>query len=145
MSERPDRLRSLLFAPASRPDVVAKLPRSGPDGVVLDMEDAVPPGGKVEARTVARELGPKLATEHPELAVYVRVNSVVSEWFDDDVRTALTPELAGVVVPKLESVAQLERVVDAARAAPVARSSGCSRASSPPRASGASRSCCGRR
>lgn len=34
--ETPPRLRSLLFAPASRPDMCAKLPRSGPDGVVLD-------------------------------------------------------------------------------------------------------------
>ena len=33
------RLRSLLFAPASRPDVLRKLPRSAPDGVVIDLED----------------------------------------------------------------------------------------------------------
>jgi citrate lyase subunit beta/citryl-CoA lyase len=116
---KPDgsRLRSLLFAPASRPDVVAKLPRSAPDGVVLDLEDAVPPAGKADARVVARDLGAQLATEHPELAVYVRVNAVVSEWFDDDVRDALAPELAGVVVPKLETVAHLERVEAALAAA----------------------------
>ena len=93
--------------------MVAKLPRSGPDGVVIDMEDAVPPNGKADARVVGRELGARLAGAHPEIAVYVRVNSVVSEWFDDDVRTALSPELAGVVVPKLESVTDLERVVGA--------------------------------
>jgi citrate lyase subunit beta/citryl-CoA lyase len=106
-------LRSLLFAPASRPDVVAKLPRSGPDGVVLDLEDAVAPSGKAEARVVARELGEQLATGHPDLAVFVRVNSVVSEWFADDVRDAVHRSLAGVVVPKLESVAQLDDVAHA--------------------------------
>ena len=111
MSER--RLRSLLFAPASRPDVVAKLPRSGPDAVVLDLEDAVAPSGKADARAVARELGERLAAENPGIGVYVRVNSVVTEWFTDDVREALRPGLAGVVVPKLESVAQLDAVADA--------------------------------
>jgi citrate lyase subunit beta / citryl-CoA lyase len=112
VSERP-RLRSLLFAPATRPDVVEKLPRRGPDGVVIDLEDAVPAAGKAEARVVAHDLGARLAAEHPPLAVFVRVNSVSSEWFADDVRAALTPGLAGVVVPKLETVAQLETVSDA--------------------------------
>ena len=107
------RLRSLLFAPASRPDVAAKLPRSGPDAVVLDLEDAVAPSGKADARAVAAELGERLASENPGIGVYVRVNSVVTEWFADDVREALQPGLAGVVVPKLESVAQLDAVADA--------------------------------
>ncbi|MCU1457200.1 MAG: CoA ester lyase [Actinomycetia bacterium] len=107
------RLRSLLFAPASRPDVVAKLPRSEPDGIVLDLEDAVAASGKSEARAVARELGGKLASENPGIAVYVRVNAVVSEWFADDMRVALQPDLAGVVVPKLDSVAQLDTVAEA--------------------------------
>lgn len=107
------RLRSLLFAPASRPEVVAKLPRSEPDGVVLDLEDAVAPSGKQDARRVARELGGRLATEHPGIAVYVRVNAVPTEWFTDDVRRALHPDLAGVVVPKVESPAQVEAVLEA--------------------------------
>ena len=41
MSSAPSRLRSLLFAPANRPDVLMKLSRSGPDGVVIDMEDEI--------------------------------------------------------------------------------------------------------
>jgi citrate lyase subunit beta/citryl-CoA lyase len=113
VSERRGRLRSLLFAPASRPDVVVKLPRSAPDGIVLDLEDAVAPSGKAEARVVARELGEQLAVEHPGIAVFVRVNSVVSEWFADDVRDTLQPRLAGVVVPKLETSAQLDAVAAA--------------------------------
>jgi citrate lyase subunit beta / citryl-CoA lyase len=116
VTENPRRLRSLLFAPASQPDVLAKLPRSEPDGVVIDLEDAVPAGGKVDARRHARELGPKLAHEHPDLAVYVRVNAVPSPWFDDDVRAALDPSLAGVVVPKLESSAQVTQVAAALEA-----------------------------
>jgi hypothetical protein len=40
------RWRSVLFAPANRPELAAKLPRSGPDAVVLDLEDAVAESAK---------------------------------------------------------------------------------------------------
>jgi citrate lyase subunit beta/citryl-CoA lyase len=110
-STGPRRLRSLLFAPASRPDVLAKMPRSAPDGVVIDLEDAVPPAGKVDARAAARVAGAGLATDHPGIAVYVRVNAVPTEWFAGDVADGVAPEIAGVVVPKLESTEQLETVV----------------------------------
>ncbi len=113
MSDVPTRLRSVLFAPASRPEVLRKLPRSGPDAVVLDLEDAVPPDGKPEARVHAREVGAELADEHPALAVFVRVNAVSSPWFADDVRDGLAPGLAGVVVPKVETPADVEAAAQA--------------------------------
>jgi citrate lyase subunit beta/citryl-CoA lyase len=94
-----------LFAPASRPDVLAKLPRANPDGVVLDLEDAVAPNAKADAREHSREAGAMLAREHPDLAVYVRVNAIASEWFADDVARGVPAGATGVVVPKLESAA----------------------------------------
>lgn len=109
----PARLRSLLFAPASRPDVLAKLPRTGPDGVVIDLEDAVPAEAKAAARPHARAAGTELATAHPDMAVYVRVNAVPTEWFAQDVADGVAPEISGIVVPKLESPHQIETVVDA--------------------------------
>ena len=107
------RLRSLLFAPASRPDMCAKLPRSGPDGVVLDLEDAVASTAKAEARVQARTMGAELHRQHPDLAVFVRVNPLGSEWFANDVAEGLAEELSGVVVPKLETAAQIELVHEA--------------------------------
>jgi citrate lyase subunit beta / citryl-CoA lyase len=110
------RLRSLLFAPATRADVLAKLPRSNPDGVVIDLEDAVPADGKVAARENARTVGRELAAAHPHLAVYVRVNAVPTEWFAGDVAEACVPELTGIVVPKLESVDEVDTVAAALQA-----------------------------
>ena len=104
------RLRSALFAPASRPDLLPKLPRSGPDGVIIDLEDAVAPSGKVQARPVAAAAGRDLRRAHPDLAIFVRINALDSEWFEGDVAEALTPALTGVVVPKLESAAALDLV-----------------------------------
>ena len=69
-----DRLRSLLFAPAVRPEMLAKLPGTGADGVVIDCEDATPPGAKEEAREHARRIAPEIAGRGS--LVFVRVNAV---------------------------------------------------------------------
>lgn len=106
-------MRSLLFAPGNRAEVLAKLPRSGPDGVVLDLEDAVPAEAKGQARGIVARAAAELRDGHPALAVHVRVNAVPTEWFADDVAQALIPGIAGVVVPKLESADQVTAVAAA--------------------------------
>ncbi|SEI64210.1 citrate lyase subunit beta / citryl-CoA lyase [Deinococcus reticulitermitis] len=112
----------MLFAPGNRADLIAKLPRSGPDAVVIDLEDAVPATdeAKAAARPVARDAARELLAAAPHLAVFVRVNSPHSPYFDDDL-SVLTPELTGVVVPKLESAQDARRVADtlAARGLPL--------------------------
>ena len=113
MSTRPERMRSMLFAPGNRPDVCAKLPRCRPDAAVLDLEDAVPPQLRVEARALVRNQGAELARAHPEISWYVRVNAVASEWFAGDIADALGPELDGVVLPKVDTVDQITEAADA--------------------------------
>jgi citrate lyase subunit beta/citryl-CoA lyase len=103
------RWRSVLFVPANRPELAAKAPRSAPGAVVLDLEDAVPPAAKVDARGSAARAAAELAGVVP---VCVRVNPPGTEWFADDV-AALPPDLAAVVVPKLDSAAQLAEVAGA--------------------------------
>ncbi|HEX4108944.1 MAG TPA: CoA ester lyase [Solirubrobacteraceae bacterium] len=102
-------MRSLLFAPATRPELVAKLPRSGPDAVAIDLEDAVPEAGKAQARPLARAGAAELLAGTAAIKVFVRVNGPATEHFDQDVAEAVPPG-AGIVVPKLESSEQLGRV-----------------------------------
>jgi citrate lyase subunit beta / citryl-CoA lyase len=109
------RWRSLLFVPGNRPELAAKAPRSRPDAVVLDLEDAVPPAGKPGARATVRQAVADLAGVVP---VCVRVNPPASPWFADDV-AALPPGLDAVVVPKLESPAQVADVAAALGDRPV--------------------------
>jgi (S)-citramalyl-CoA lyase len=45
--------RSWLFTPATRPDRFAKASAAGADIAILDLEDAVAPGDKAQARTIA--------------------------------------------------------------------------------------------
>jgi citrate lyase subunit beta/citryl-CoA lyase len=104
---RPGRLRSLLFAPATNAAVIAKLGTRGADAVVIDCEDATPAELKVAARSAARTAAPALAA--PGVAVTVRVNAPASEWFVDDIATALSADVAAVVVPKVERLTELDR------------------------------------
>ena len=94
-----------------RPELLAKMPATGADGIVIDCEDATPPTAKAEGRAHAARLGPELSGQGS--AVYVRVNAVPSEWFADDVAGGVTDALSGIVVPKLESLEQAERVAAA--------------------------------
>ncbi len=108
MTDELERLRSLLFAPAVRPDFIERLPERGADGVVIDCEDATPPGAKPDARRNARDLAPRIAGRGSE--VFVRVNAVSSPWFAADMEEALSDALSGIVVPKLERLDQLEAI-----------------------------------
>ena len=109
------RLRSVLIAPAVRADFIAKLPSRGADMLFLDCEDAVPSNAKAEARDLARSSVPELVVAGCQ--VVVRCNPVGSEWFDADIAQALAPEVAAVVIPKIENLDQLDyaaTVLDAA-------------------------------
>jgi len=102
-------MRSLLFAPGNRADVLAKLPRSGPSAAVVDLEDAVPPDRKDQARAVAHEVAPELVNQ---VRLMIRVNAVDTPDFADDVRHGLPAGLTGVVVPKLESATMVDEVAN---------------------------------
>jgi citrate lyase subunit beta/citryl-CoA lyase len=91
--------RSLLIAPAVRPDLVAKLPRSGPDAVIIDLEDGVPAAQKEEARVLAGAGVEVVARLDAELPIFVRVNPRWSGYLEPDI-AALASQITGVVVPK---------------------------------------------
>ncbi|MBN9735682.1 MULTISPECIES: CoA ester lyase [unclassified Pseudonocardia] len=111
MSTRdPLTVRSLLFVPGGRPEMLAKVARSRPDAVVVDLEDAVAPADKEQARAAAsaalREARPGAGT------VLVRVNPPGTPWHEADVAAVadLAETVDGAVLPKYERVEQLDRV-----------------------------------
>lgn len=110
LNNHPLLLRSALFAPATRAELLHKLPRSRPDAAVIDLEDGVPPDGKEAARSIAHAGAEKLAASHPQLHLFVRINAVGTPWFVDDIVQALPPVLTGIVLPKYESLDQLDRL-----------------------------------
>lgn len=72
--------RSLLFVPGDRPDRYARAVASGAHAVILDLEDAVAPAAKAQARA---EVAAWLAQGGHGI---VRINAADTEWYQEDVR-----------------------------------------------------------
>ena len=101
-------LRSLLFVPADSPRKIAKARSLRPDAFLYDLEDAVAPDKKQQARAwLEAELG-SLAGSPSK--IIVRVNRVRSEFFDADLRAAVHPAVDGLLLPKCDDPADLARV-----------------------------------
>ncbi|WP_110658005.1 HpcH/HpaI aldolase/citrate lyase family protein [Salinicola halimionae] len=93
--------RSALFVPANRPERIPKALASGADIVIVDLEDAVAPEAKSEAR---RALGEFLEGA-PHGAIWVRINAADTADFAEDLALCRDQSgIAGLVVPKAESV-----------------------------------------
>jgi citrate lyase beta subunit len=100
----PSRLRSLLFVPGTRPDRFEKALAAGADAVIFDLEDAVEPARKAEARRLVGEFLTAAAPAGPRPQRFLRVNPSQSHWFDDDLDLVRTLEgIDGVVLPKCEA------------------------------------------
>jgi citrate lyase subunit beta/citryl-CoA lyase len=106
-------VRSLLFVPGSDERKLEKVASFGADAVVIDLEDAVADEEKSAARAVTREAIPRAGAAGA--VVIVRVNSIATGRMEEDVATVVRPELAGIMVPKLEDAETLP-AVDAALA-----------------------------
>ncbi|MBU1383385.1 MAG: CoA ester lyase [Alphaproteobacteria bacterium] len=92
--------RSVLYLPASNPRAIEKARGLNADAVILDLEDAVAPDAKAEARQAA-VAGLTAGGFAPRVGV--RVNGLDTPWGADDLAAlaGLTPDF--VVAPKIES------------------------------------------
>jgi citrate lyase subunit beta/citryl-CoA lyase len=95
--------RSLLFVPGPRPDRFAKAHAAGADVVIIDLEDAVAPEDKDEARGHAAKW---LAQGNTAM---VRINGAGTPWHDADVEAVATRN-GSVGVPKAADPDVLSRL-----------------------------------
>ncbi|HEX6299965.1 MAG TPA: CoA ester lyase [Acidimicrobiia bacterium] len=89
-------VRSMLFTPGDRLDMLEKATSSGTDAVIVDLEDAVSGDRKPTARENLARL--------PDSPVpfYVRTNAADTGMLWDDVMAIEESELVGVILPKAE-------------------------------------------
>lgn len=96
-------MRSKLFVPGSRPELFAKAAASEADALSLDLEDAVVPARKDEARqAVAGFLRALPQGSHGKVMI-VRVNGLATPLFKPDLAAIVGPGLDVVNVPMVES------------------------------------------
>lgn len=96
-----------LFVPAHEEHKVRKALASAADAVILDLEDAVPPGMKDAAREAAARTA---LTERPAGApqLWVRVNGAETAHFARDLEALDWARVDGVVLPKAEQPLAVE-------------------------------------
>jgi citrate lyase subunit beta / citryl-CoA lyase len=112
--------RSCLSVPASSERKLEKAPGVGADEVVIDLEDAVAPAAKDEARAAA--VASLASPAWDGTTVSVRVNAPRSAWCHLDIAAlaSLPDRPVSIVVPKVESghdLAFVERLLDGIEAA----------------------------
>ncbi|EMA59878.1 HpcH/HpaI aldolase/citrate lyase family protein [Halorubrum kocurii] len=109
--------RSLLFSPGDRPELMRKAPRAGADVICFDLEDAVAPDRKAEARESVRAVlaDPDFA---PDAEVCVRLtasepavdlDALVGAGERPATDRRADPCLDAVMLPKVESPDRVER------------------------------------
>ena len=105
-------MRSLLFVPGNSAKMIAKAAAGSADVIILDLEDAVRPDAKPEARKIVVET---LAGASTGPRRYVRVNSLDTAWCREDVEAVIPAGPDGIVLPKSfgpEDVARLSDLIE---------------------------------
>ena len=89
----------MLFLPASNPRAMARARESRADLVVLDLEDAVRPADKVEARNSAVEA----VRSDWGMPVAIRINGIGSEWHSLDLDAVARSGCQYAILPRVSS------------------------------------------
>lgn len=106
--------RSALFMPASNPRAMEKARSLPCDVIILDLEDAVAPEAKGDARAAA--VAALRAGGFGSREVVARVNGLDTEWGADDLAALRDVAVDGVLLPKVsgpEMLAEARAAVDA--------------------------------
>jgi citrate lyase beta subunit len=104
-----------MITPGHRPERLAKAVGLAADSLIFDLEDAVPPARKVEARAVVAQALTELSFGRRERAV--RLNAIGSADFIADMAALPWARIDAVMLPKVEraeDLQQLDAALDAA-------------------------------
>jgi len=102
-------LRSFLFVPGDKKNMLDKIPGIDSDAFILDLEDSVSSEEKASARknisfvlSGLKEYGKN---------IFVRVNEAGSDDVIDDLKKTYSPKIDGFVVPKFESIESINDII----------------------------------
>ncbi|HEX7133550.1 MAG TPA: CoA ester lyase [Iamia sp.] len=97
--------RSVLYMPGANERALEKAKGLAADAIIFDLEDAVAPDAKAEARD--RVCAAVASGEYGNRELTIRLNGLDTEWHADDLAAAAAAGPAAVVVPKVGSVADV--------------------------------------
>jgi citrate lyase subunit beta/citryl-CoA lyase len=105
--------RSVLYMPGSNPRALEKARELPADVLILDLEDAVAPEAKLQAREAVVKA---IQGGFGDREVLVRINGLDTRWWVEDIDAAASARPDAILVPKVSSPRQLQdlaaRLVD---------------------------------
>lgn len=116
--------RSWMFVPGNKERFLVKASTSDADCVFLDLEDGVPVAEKAIARIMVAHA---LSGPWGGPLRFVRINSIDSPWWKEDLEAIVGPQLEGICVPKVRLPSEISvleeslRMLEAARSLPAER------------------------
>ncbi len=103
-------LRSLLFLPGNKPNMLIHAATFGADAVIFDLEDAVSPSEKDAARILVRNT--MRYGDFSCCAVIVRINGADTPFWKQDLDTILPEGPSMILLPKAAVPASVQEVSD---------------------------------
>ena len=100
--------RSVLYMPAANERALDKAKSIPSDALIFDLEDAVSPDSKPDARRNA--VAAATSGEYGQREITIRCNALSTQWGADDVTAAATAGVSAVVIPKVNSVQDVDDV-----------------------------------
>ncbi|HSC13523.1 MAG TPA: CoA ester lyase [Gammaproteobacteria bacterium] len=101
-------LRSPLFVPGNKANMLEKALSVGADALVPDMEDSVPAAEKANARETTARFLPRLAASGRP--VIPRVNALETEWIEADLEAVVGAHIFGISVGKVRSAGDIATI-----------------------------------
>jgi citrate lyase subunit beta/citryl-CoA lyase len=107
--------RSVLYMPAANERALEKAKTIAADALIFDLEDAVAPDAKDQARQQASSAAASGDYGNRELTI--RCNGLDTPWGAADIAAAVAAGPSAIVIPKVTGVAHLGQIADAMEAA----------------------------
>src|SRR5210317_870415 len=102
--------RSVLYIPGSKDRALDKARGLPVDAIIFDLEDAVSPDAKIEARETLKSA---LAAEgYGARYKIIRINGLVSEWGQGDIAALRDADADAFLIPKVDSPDDVQAVAD---------------------------------
>lgn len=100
--------RSCLYMPASNQRALEKAKTLPADTIIFDLEDAVAPDAKQDARVQA--CAALQSGEYGRRELVVRINAMDTPWFTEDLKQACLNKADAVLVPKILSADDIRQI-----------------------------------
>ncbi len=100
--------RSVLYMPAANERALEKAKSIPADAIIFDLEDAVAPDAKPDAR--GKAVAAVQSGEYGNRELTIRCNGLDTEWGADDIAAAGAASPSAVVIPKVDSLAAVDAV-----------------------------------